>query len=266
MATGSLFPYLQMRRFPPGRRVFTLEQMRVVAEEHSPSLLPLIDKAIAHDRHTLKLEGLWSRTRGDTSTSRGEATVIDAKIDRTLGAMESIAKGQQVGPKDDAVAEAATKFIKAVFPLGVQAVTQKPFEEQLGALRTLLDLFDDELAEPVKLIGVDRHVTQLRPLVEQFGQELALSKTPHVTWDVVSAAQREGQELLAEVVVVVLGTHHERTPETTAIREELLAEYNRQDALLREAFRRQRRPLDVNPDSGEEVDTGLPETADEDAA
>lgn len=265
MAPGSLFPYLQMRRFPTGRRIFTLEQTRVVADKHLPTLLPLIDQAIAHDRNTLRLEGLWSRTRGDTSTSRGEATVIDAQIDRTLVAMETVAKGQQVGPKGDLVADAATRFLKAVFPLGVQAVTQKPFEEQLGGLKMLVELFDGELEKDVKLIGVERHLAQLKPLMEQFEQQLALTKTPHITWDVVSAAQREGQELLAEVVVVILGAFHARNSATTSVREELLAEYNRQDALLREAFRRQRRPLDVNPDTGEEVDTELPETA-EDAA
>lgn len=257
---GSLFPYVNLRRFLTGRRLFILRQM-LASLYMTPAIAELVEAAIAHDRKTLDLEYLWKQQKADTSTNRGDAVAIDLEIDQVIGAMESNVRSQIIGSPKDPVRVAAELVVKDAFPLGSKALTQQAFEEQLASVETLLKRFDGNLQEPAKLLGLGRYLQQLQPLARQFGDELRKRKSVVVRWNDVTAAQAEGQEMLAEVVAVIIGTFHRRDAETTGRRESLLAELNRQDALVRESIRRSRRVLDVDPDTGDEVDTELPVAA-----
>lgn len=255
---GSVQPYLKFRQLPTGRRIFALQQMLVEARKLEwASLVTFLEDAIRQARQTLELELRWYVTRDDRSVKRGDAVVLDVQIDGQFGAMESIAKAQAVGDTSDPDVKAAQDFVQAVFPLGLTAITQQDFEAQLQHMDLLVERFQGDLRGAVEQLGLQKQVGRLVPLVEQFRAELAKAKEP-LTFNQVRAAQQEGLERFAAAVVQVLGTYWDRDETSTARREALLAEANRQDELVAESLRRRRPVLDVDPDSGNEVDEPQP--------
>ncbi|MEM9461108.1 MAG: hypothetical protein AAGF11_43490 [Myxococcota bacterium] len=72
--------------------------------------------------------------------------------------------------------------------------------------------------------------------------------------------QTQGQELLAQSVVLVLA-HHIASQDLETTRD-LLAPIDRQSDAIRNARRRRRQPNDVDPTTGEDVDLPEPTLAD----
>lgn len=257
--SGSIQPYLAIRQFPTGRRIFSFRGMRKEAVDLTLSaFVTFLDECIEKDRETLGLEARWEREKGDRSTARGEATVVDMHIDRELSAIQTIANAQAAGPDGDPDVQTARAFVKEVFPFGLAALTQLSFEEQLEKVDLLLGRFDGDLAAAVDTIGVRRQVDRLKPLVGKFRVELEKEKKP-LTFDKVVAARNAGQERLARAVVRALAAFDGSDPESTEKREALLAEVNRQERLLAEARLRRRVVRDVDPDTGEETGPVLEE-------
>ena len=263
----SILPYLELRVLPTGRRIFVLQDIRSVAMALGMTkLVEEVDEAIAQARSCLRLEAQWNSGKVDTSEARGEAMVVDARIDKLVGEIHQVVAAFDSGEKDDPQAVSAAKLRKAVFPQGPGAVTTLTFEEQLGSLDTMLESFEGELAEDVTRLSLTSKVKKLRPLVDQFRAELEKKKPSTLSWDEVSAAQQEGQVRLGDVIVEILAANKARDPETVSRRTQLLSEYERQAQLVFEAQRRQRRVLDVHPDTGEELPPGEGEIKEADAA
>ncbi|TDP77660.1 hypothetical protein [Bradymonas sediminis] len=252
MQTG-LFHLLNMRQMPTGRRVFVMRKIRAAAESlGATEIVDRCDEALAWDAQTMDMELAYLSDKGQESRARGEAQRFDQQIDARLAAMAAIAQASTVGEAGDPVVEAAHRFMAEVFPLGVAALTQLSFEEQLAAVDRLLGRFvaPGDLAAAVDQLGLRRYVTHLGPLVARFRQELEAESVARVTFDKLESARARGRDLLAGVVFLAAATYYRRTPDDTAARNALLHELYRQDALLGEAFRRGRKVVDIDPETG----------------
>jgi len=254
MQTG-LFHLLNMRQMPTGRRVFITRKMRKAAEAlGATEIVDRCDEALAWDQKTMEMELAYLSDKGQVSRSRGEAQRFDQQIDARLAAMAAIAQASTVGDEADPVVQAAHGFMAEVFPLGVAALTQLSFEEQLAAVEQLLGRFvaPGGLAAQVDQLGLRRYVTHLVPLVERFRQELEAESVARVTFDQLESARAQGRDLLASAVFLAAATYYRRTPADTQARNRLLHELYRQDELLSRAFRRGRMVVDIDPDTGVE--------------
>lgn len=255
MKVGSVFIYLALRQMPTGRVLFALYELR---EEAAPlgdeRLLRRIDKAIARAEKTLEFEMRWSTARTDTSTKRGKARLIDAKLDQQIGALKSLARLMTVGDEGSEVVALAGEFLQANFPDGLAAIVQQSFELQLATVDGMLRRFRGEYRRHVEALNAGPLVDRIERLNDELRQELRHHKSTTITFDQVRASREETHEELGEVVVTILATYPDRSEEGTRQREDLLAPINRQQAFVVEAHRRRRRPLDVDPRTGIEVE------------
>ncbi len=117
----------------------------------------------------------------------------------------------------------------------------------------------------METVGVEREVGILSDLTDCFAQALRPQSTGQVTHDDVQAAQYTLHEATSEVVVELLHATLKRNltpPDGSApmkdidrvrLREALLAPINYQQELVSEAYSRHTQPLDVNPDTGEQI-------------
>lgn len=253
---GTLLPYFDLRQMPTGRRRFTITAtQRTVAEEAEfREFRDFLAQAAAHDEKTHQLEREWARVRANRSTKRGDAGIIDAEIDIQVAAMEMILRANSRGDDDDPDIQVARQLHQTLFPRGYGAITQLPFEEQLIALEDLLKVIDSELKPLLVIGGIERQVQRLRPLVQRFRDELLAFQGRSVVWEDVVAANQQGHENMAGLVARAIGLFPGTDAESTLRRETILAEFNRQQEIVREANRRRRQVRDVDPETGAEVD------------
>jgi hypothetical protein len=248
-----IFDYLTSRQLSTGRRLFAVKAVRAPAEGYGDAfIVKKCDASLAFDEETLRLEMAYRTGRSLDSTARGRAAEVDAEIDELLGGIYSIAEGQAVG--EDATAKKAASFLPAVFPEGLGALTGTTFEEQLAQIEALLKRFDGDLAATVDALGMRRHADGLAVLAPQFRVELEKEVDADVSYADVKKARIEGLNKFAAVVFAVLATYDGDSAEHRARRDELLSEYHRQNALITEAYRRNRRLGDVDPDTGEPIE------------
>ncbi len=268
MARADVSDYLEFKHMPPGRHHFALTQVRAAVVEElgsSSPLLPVIDDALGHGREAIRLEfDRQSSKKSDEDTSRGESLELKQEITRKLSNLFSIVQGRTDG--DDEVAVAARKIVATVFPNGVAGISKQSFEVMLGKLQTMLtDHLEGDLAGAVTTVGVEREVRLVRGLTDRFAEALVPKQPSQVSYDDVQAAEHGLHEATSEVIVAVLHATSKRNfvppegsePMTDAdrvrLREALLAPINFQQDRVTEAFARHKVPLDVNPDTGREI-------------
>lgn len=255
---GTVVPYVNLRQMLVGRRLWTFKGLLEEAcqDPQLHSLKPYLIEAIEHDRQTLALVLEWESVRGVRPRRRGNAQVIDAQIDAQISAIQSIVLAHTKGPDDDSMVQLAKGFMQEVFPRGVVAITKLPFEEQLARVEELQERFEGPLSGDVEALGVTKQVERLKPLISEFRKELKRVEAPALSWDDVKAAHLQGHEYLAGALIRVLGSYPGTDADSTARREAILAEMNRQQEYVREENSRSRTPVDVDPDTGVEVDPG----------
>ncbi len=268
MTRADVSDYLDLIHMPSGRHVFALTLTRsLVADELSGSspLLPVIDDGIAAGREALRIEFDWQAAKKlEADTSRGDAMGLKQQITRELSGMYDILNARARG--NDDVSAKARELLAAIFPNGVKPISSQTFELMLGTLQTMLaDHLKGDLAKAVETVGVQREVGILSDLTDRFAQALHPRSKGQVTHDDVQAAQHTLHEATSEVVVEILHATLKRNftpPDGSApmkdvdrvrLREALLAPINFQQELVSEAYSRHTQPLDVNPDTGEQI-------------
>lgn len=257
-AVGSLLQYFSLIHLTTGRRIFALNAMLGVALEHKlHQLVEPIEDAIAFNRDLFGLEERWDTVRDNRSTRRGDAVIVDNKLDQTLHAIATVASGHASGDIDTPHLRAGKHVLEKLYPNGVTAITQQSFEDQLESVVHLLKKCDDDrgLSDDIRLLGLEDRITQIKALTSQLRVELEKKPQAEVTWDKVRAAQLEGHERYVGNVALVIGTFWRRTQEHTDLREELLSEANRQSKIISDSRRRKVPVLDVDPETGEEIDS-----------
>ncbi|MFT3768335.1 MAG: hypothetical protein QM820_23035 [Minicystis sp.] len=253
---GSLESLINLYVFTTGRRLFALGQVReIAAGQGFAALTGLCDTAILHDQATREIESRWAGESKSGGTNP-EAQRIDALVDRALTAIRDHAVAQTQGaPAADPIHHQVDAFLKRLFPLGVYDVTSKPYVDELAAVEDILALLKGELAPTATDLGLDRLTKRLGDLASQYRDALEAPGTS-LTFGKVRAARSEGQGLLLEVVSVILGKHHERTPAGTAARLALLGPILKQNDAIGDYLRARRAVDDVDPTTGQEAPAG----------
>ena len=250
----SVSDYFSLRTMPTGRYAFSLKRMRARADAAGlDDVVSRIDRAVEQAQSTLALELKWSKVRNNKSSARGNAAIIDNQIDEQIAAIERRVRAETVGDEDDPVVEKAREFLAALFPDGVAAITQQAFEVQLGIMDAMMERIDGDLSAHIAELGLQRHISRLRRLIEDFRTELEDHDDPQVSYDQVKGARATLHEYTCRALVAVFYVLDDEDDQTIETRRHILAPLVRQKELVAEARRRHRVLTDVDPDTGDEV-------------
>lgn len=253
-----LFEFLNLRRLPAGRAAFALAKMYTIlnaAAGAPPELVARVAEARAAAKATSHMDLRWMHSREQTSTARGSAVQVDREIDQTVKAIVKRLEGDAVGKADAPEVVAAKHLLEHLFPGGLKAVTQQAFDLQLDAIDTILDRLEVELAPEVQTLNLHRQVHDLRSLNEAFRVELDRDNGRVLEWKTVTTQRDTLHYTLCEVVVAALCYLREPTPDNIALLDKIFVPLLAQQKALIEANSQKRRVRDVNPTSGEELDT-----------
>lgn len=252
---GSLESLIGLYQFTTGRLLFGISQVRAAAQAQGfTELVKHCDVTLAHAEATRELERRWAGEPADTGTNP-EAQRIDALVDGCLGAIRDHAVAQtKSAPPDDPIHEQVDSFVKTVFPgRNVHAVTSLAYVEELAAVDDIVKLLQGDLAPAVKDLGLGRLAKRLADLAQQYREALEAPPESLVQWGRVRAARAEGQGLLLEAVAIILGKHHQRTPEGTEQRLSLLRPILKQNDQIGDYLRARRAVHDVDPTTGQDT-------------
>lgn len=254
----------RLLRFSSGRRLFVLRQVRKLASElANPRLLARVDAAIAHELHVRKLERQWVRTKSKRSTARGDAKLIDAKLDRLISSMYRTVEGllDTIDPESEHAAKVRA-FLDEYFPAGVQEITSAQYEDALAIIEEMNEDFATFSEDDIKALNISYHVPELARLTALFAAELdKYSPKNQVRFSKVRAAREEGHARLLKLVSAILVEYDEHDAEDDEKRKEIIAIQEQLlepilDANERVAQRRKRRnapDVEVDPETGEEL-------------
>lgn len=253
-----LFEYLDFRQLPATRAAFALRNMhaRLVASGIvAPELEARLSEAQAEARRTIRSDQRWQDVRSNRSTKRGDAQLIDREIDETIKAIHKRLEADAVGKENDPVVIAAKTISNALFLNGYSKVTQTPYDVQLGLVDNLLDHLEGDLDAHVVTLGMERHVQNLRDLNEQFRIELDAENGRPFNFKQVEAQRDALREAIGHVIIAVFFTLRLPTPENTALLSVIFEPLQTQTKAVSDAYRAKRRARDVNPKTGEELET-----------
>lgn len=254
-------------RFSNGRRLFVLRQVLAVAKElANPKLVARTEAAIAHELELRKKERRWARTKGKKSKARGEAQVLDARIDRLLSSLYRTVESvlDAVDPTGEHAAMVRA-FLAKYFPAGVQEITHSEFEDELNIIEEMNEDFATLSEDDIKKLNIGYHVPELARLAPLFAAELDKSEEGDaIRFSEVRAAREQGHLKLVKLVATIVSEYDEdEVPEdekaqVAKAQADLLAPILAANA--RVAERRKRRngaDVEVDPDTGEELEDGV---------
>ncbi len=253
-----LFEYLNLRQLPATRAAFALRNMhaRLVASGVvAPGLEARFTEAQAAARLTIRMDQRWLDVRANKSRKRGDAKVINRDIDQTIKAIHKRLEADAVGKENDPVVIASNTVLNAVFLHGYSPITLAAFDVQLGLVDNLLDHLEDDLDVHVLTLGLERHVQNLRDLNEQFRSELDAENGRPFGFPQVDAQRNTLRETFAHVIVAIFHDLRLPTPENTALLNVIFEPLKIQSKAVSDAYRAKRRVRDIDPKSGEELDS-----------
>ena len=248
MIQHPLRTYLKGKVLPSGRRIFALGAILSEAQRvGDDQLVSRCEMGLAVNRQAHRIEMRYKSLKNRRSRARGNSVDLDARIGDVLSGMYTVALGQAVG--EDSVARLAGEFVLEVAPEGLAALTRQSFEAQLADANVLLERFHADLAMHVDQLGLRRHVHQLEELVPLFARELARDVEEPYTFTEVKKINNDSREAFAVVVFQVLVTY----ADDPATRQSMLSEFHRQTRLLTDFYKRHRKNIDIDPNTGELV-------------
>ncbi|KIG18898.1 hypothetical protein DB30_07234 [Enhygromyxa salina] len=205
-----------------------------------------IDVAIAHDRNALEMDAARRRAR---TTKAPPVRDKDQAVDNTLVTLAALLSHYA---QSEVEPSTAASILATLFPVSVSHHTQLPFVEQSAANERVLSVLEG----PTHKAWLDAHgitplTKQLRAKHEEFAAALRFRDAQTApSWDDVKAAREIGQDLYLKVVVQILASFIDDPDQRSAMMQPIWAQ-NEQI----QAYRRQRRrPVDINPDSGEPLE------------
>jgi hypothetical protein len=231
----------------PGRRIYALGAVRKLAEAANfAELIGSIEVAIAHDRNALELD---AARHGAKTTKAPPVREKDVAVDGTLVIIANLVA--HYAQSEDEPSTAAL-ILATLFPISVAHHTRLPFVEQSAANERVLSVLEGETYKAwLDEHGVAPLTKQLRTKHEAFATALRFRDARTApSWDDVKAARDDGQELYLKVVVQILAKFIDDPEQRSAMLQPIWAQ-NEQI----QAYRRQRRrPVDVDPESGEPLE------------
>lgn len=258
VALSSLF---SMYQFSTGRLLFALQGVDRALRDHDDDVGDIgehVTKAIRHSRTTRQLEAQFAASQ-NTPRTNPKAAAVDIKLDRALVALRDAAQAHVTSADDDAeVAARASKLLVAIFPRGVQAVTQATFVEELSLVDGILAEIKAHHAETVKTLGLSLFVTRIAKLNDEYRAAQQTPATAGTDFSAVRAARQRGQEFLLEITAMVIGRYPLQSAPHVAARQALLGPILTQHEAIGVYLRGRRAPEDVNPETGEPVPAVVP--------
>jgi hypothetical protein len=249
----SLSALLNFYVFSVGRRLFAVGQVKKIAlGKKLKAIANHADVCLAHDRETRALEASYAG-QPEASAYSPEARQLDTYVDIALGALrDAIDSHIKVSLPGDPLADLAAKFLTALFPLGVAAVTTLNFVEEVEEVDRIAGVLKDKpYAEVIAGFGLGRYVDRITGLSGQYRAAVEAGAPAKVSFNRVKEANAKGQSLMMELVAMILGEYPLDSDEGKAVRLELLGPILTQDEAIRQS-RRMKKPVeDVNPDTGE---------------
>jgi hypothetical protein len=250
---------IQLSVTTPGRRIVALRKMRDVARDMGLSaLVERIDEAIESDLEERQIETLWLAIRNRTRVHGAEMPGLDSLADRLVKAIHDNAASQVLGA-EAAFAARVARFIEAILPAGVYAITSLPYAEQAAALEVMVRKLTGELAADVEDFGLTRLVERLVTVSLQYRKALHVERP--IRFADVQEARRRGMGNVLEIAAMVLGKFCRLdVPAHDEARRKLLGPMVEQHEAIC-AYRRGRRALqDIDPDTGEPDLEGIDDT------
>jgi hypothetical protein len=280
----SLNAIFSLYRFPVGRRLFALRGVRDALKAAPPSadvdvLVALVEEAVKHDLMTQEMIARAGLAPGSFGASVARnSNEIDTDLDRTLGALYAVLEAKHRALKPDSKERAAVaRILDLAFPNGVFATILLTHPEEAAVVARLVAMMlpiDDarslvletpadeqwdwrgKLAKDVETAGLAGVVSELADLHAEFDAALKLGKpAPAVTKDEARAANATGQEYLLGLVAAIVGRWPRPTDVDAKTRGAVLRPILQQNDAIAAYYRRQRRPKDIDPATGENVDT-----------
>lgn len=246
---------LDFRSFPLGRQdhaLRTLDEALVGIED--PFLRRKIAQAIEFGERARGLELDWRGHRRATQYG-AEAQQIDYELDRALSALFTVLSAtlDSYGASSSK-GEFARLLIDRLFPKGVREVIHLPYHEEEHTVRVMLGRLrsEPELVDAVGELDLGPVIARVAEVHARYRKALPRKPSKTVTYEQVRAAQREGHELLCEVVVLVRGVllRGELDGPQAARLQAALREVCRQDEAIKRFYQRRRRVTEDDPDPG----------------
>lgn len=253
-----LLKYVDFRQLPATRAAFALRNMHArytASGIVAPGLEARLVEAQIHARRTIRMDQRWQDVRTNKSRRRGNASDVDRDIDETVKAIHKRLEADSVGKDDDPVVIAANTILSTLFLRGYSSVTRSAYDIQLGLVDNILDTLEIDLAPHVQILGLERHVQNLRDLNEQFRIELDAENGRPFTFAPVEAQRNALREAIAHVIVAIFHDLRLPTPENTALLSTIFEPLETQTRAVSDAYRAKRRVRDIDPLTGEELDS-----------
>ncbi len=257
--------FIRINRLTSGRQLFALRKTLKQALDPGDmvEIQRLLTEAIASTERWRQIEAGWAlqsapRRQG---AEGGVSKTIDVLIDGCLGGFDDTFTGtaRSLGA-DHPKAKAALRLQRAMFPLGLAAVVQLPFVEEVETITEILKALEQEAPKAdVILLHMEDNVERLRALNAQYRAALEAEAPREILFkEVTQAAGDSHAQMLAVVVGVLSRFDQDHDPAHLAARQDLLGEILKQHRAISDARRTRRAPKDIDPDTGVEVDAPAP--------
>lgn len=254
MNDGMLRHYIIFNQVTPGRAEYGLNgtEAKLADLADPPLRLPaLIERARGMARTNRELERRWVRQRTTPPVLPAtDLKRIDKLTDTTVVAIHGALQLPLTLPADDPARLAAEEALREHFPRGQTDVIDLDPEDQLHACVDLHAwLTAPERAETTADLGLRPHLRQLAQQLPQYEAALRAKPPATLTYAELRHARRDLHEAMLAVVAAILG--HWPLPEDAENRTALLAPLREQHDAVAAAWRARRKPVDVNPKTGE---------------
>lgn len=254
---------VDLRKFTPGRAAFAAKAVRIVASEAG-------DREVAEEAAEVASAGLealalrrrWATRKLTAVAARGggKAAELDNQLDRLIAALHETPRHfVRALPEDAPEAKLGHELITKLFPGGVAAITNQPFEDQDASAEALLEALQGPFAQHVQALGLGPLVRQLDQVRRAFHDALQAKAAEGVAFDEVTTAESLTQERLSQLVVLIAGKYRRNDAASLERRNLLLAPILEQNTRIMETRRRRRAVNDIDPDTGLEQEQDAPE-------
>lgn len=200
----------------------------------------------------MDLEHKWLQAK--TATVGQAAVKLDIEVDRAISGLVDYLRVSAAAPVDTPTKAPARRLLEELFPAGPLGVIHLAHEEEAAAIDELLGHMSGDLAAEVTALSLAPYVERITELNAALKAELLKKPKDSLSFDVLRAAQENGQAMLLQTVARILGAFP-GTGEDEKKRAALLGPIWRQNEDVRQSRRRRRQASDVNPDTGVVLDT-----------
>lgn len=276
-ASNNLVQAFALNQFSTGRRLFTFNEVVRLSRKlklKSAKLKGSLERAIANDLETRRLEGQWREAKVKTKTGRGRSAAVGNRVKRAIGGLHQtlIALIDEDEDDDDERARAAEAqaLLDKHLPEGAAAITNQDAEDLLSAVEEMNGDFARLSKTQRERLNITIHVDRLAKLATLFATELGRSPA-NMEFKELSTARASGHEALCKLVSTIIsplvigrGEYQEEDPETVETRAALLAPVFAQNTKISERRKTSPAPdVDVDPDTGEEIERPAPDAGED---